>query len=151
MPLSYVRIFLLSNLLALIYILGQAATKQVLISQDSLSTFELAFFRSFYNLAASSVYLKFSEARLADGLIEEKRWILFTRCVSGTICFITLTFAVKYLPLAVFFVTFNACPFLTAVMACLWLKEIITLVEVFCMLGAFGGILMVGLAKEANS
>ena len=115
-----------------------------------MSTYELAFFRSFYNLTASSLYLKFSDAKLREGLDESKRWPLLTRSISGTICFITLTFAVKYLPLAIFFVSFNACPFLVAIMACLWLKERITLVEIICMVGAFGGILLVGFSKEVD-
>ena len=66
--LSWINAFLLSNLLALIYILGQVCTKQVLISQDSMSTFELAFFRSAYNLTASSIYLSLSEAKLKQAL-----------------------------------------------------------------------------------
>lgn len=115
-----------------------------------MSTFELAFFRSFYNLVASSVYLSLSNAKLKEGLVESKRWVLLTRSISGTICFITLTFSVKYLPLAVFFVSFNACPFLVAIMACLWLRERITLVELICMVGAFGGILLVGFGKMAE-
>ena len=92
-----------------------------------------------------------SSAKLADGWYDDRRMVLLVRCISGTICFITLTFAVKYLPLAIFFVMFNACPFLTAIMACLWLKEIITLVEVGCMIGAFSGILLVGFSKEVAS
>ena len=35
-------------------------------------------------------------------------------------------------------------------MACLWLKEPITLVETFCMFGAFGGILLMGLSNEGE-
>ena len=41
----------------------------------------------------------------------------------------------------------NISPFLVAILACLWLKEKISLVEVFCMIGAFGGILLVSLTK----
>ena len=115
-----------------------------------MSTYELAFLRSFANLTASSIYLSLSDAKLKSGLIPEKRWVLLTRSIAGTICFITLTFAVKYLPLAIFFVSFNACPFLVAIMACLWLKERITLVELYCMVGAFGGILLVGFSKPAD-
>ena len=131
----------------MIYILGQVCTKQVLISQDSMSAFELAFFRSFYNLTASSVYLSLGDAKLVDGLDQTYRWTVLTRSISGTICFITLTFAVKYLPLAIFFMSFNACPFLVAIMACLWLRERISLVELVCMVGAFSGILLVGFSK----
>lgn len=35
-------------------------------------------------------------------------------------------------------------------MACLWLRERITLVELGCMVGAFGGILLVGFGKMSD-
>ena len=69
------------------------------------------------------------------------------RCISGTFTFTLFVFAIKYLPLSIYFVVMNACPFLIALLACVWLREMITLVEVLCMVGAFGGILLVGFSK----
>jgi drug/metabolite transporter (DMT)-like permease len=43
----------------------------------------------------------------------------------------------------------NATPFFIALLACIWLKEIITFVEVITMLGAFGGIILVGISKTS--
>ena len=73
------------------------------------------------------------------------------RCISGTLCFTLFVLAIKYLPLSIFFVVMNICPFLMALLACLWLREKITAVEVICMIGAFGGILIVGYSKQAES
>lgn len=42
----------------------------------------------------------------------------------------------------------NAGPFFIALLACLWLKERITLFEVCAMVGAFSGIVMVGFSKN---
>ena len=56
----------------------------------------------------------------------------------------------QYLPLSVFFIVMNVTPFLVAILACLWLKEKISIVEVFCMIGAFGGILLVSLTKPVE-
>lgn len=64
--------------------------------------------------------------------------------------FLSMVFAAKFLPLSIFFVVLNATPFLIAIIACLWLKEIISMVEVFCMIGAFGGILLVALSKRED-
>ena len=144
-------VFLLSNLLTIIFMLYSTCTKQVLNTQDNLSAFELAFFRSVYNLVASCLFLHWSEAKISDGYNSQKRWILYMRCISGTVCFTAFVFSIKYLPLSIFFVILNICPFLMALLACLWLREMITVVEVICMLGAFGGILIVGLSRQAES
>ena len=94
------------------------------------------------------MYLRLSHDRLSDGYASPKRWILFVRCLSGTLCFTMFVFAIKYLPLSIFFVVMNACPFIIAFLACVWLKENISLVEVVCMIGAFGGIILVGISKR---
>ena len=89
-----------------------------------------------------------------DGLttaIDKNNWhLLLIRCVSGSICFLCFVVAVKYLPLSIFFVIMNATPFFIALLACLWLKEMISLLEVVAMIGAFGGILLTGLSKQLH-
>ena len=145
--LSMVPAFLLANLLQIVYMIVQAITKHVLMTQDSMSAYELSFFRSIFNLMASSLYLKLAGDSLRDN-IDHTNWkILLIRCISGSICFLFFVVCVEYLPLAIFFVIYNAVPFFVALMACLWLKEVITIVEVAAMVGAFSGILMVGFSK----
>lgn len=41
----------------------------------------------------------------------------------------------------------NATPFFIALLACLWLKEVISKLEIVTMIFAFSGILLVGLSK----
>ena len=119
--------------------------------QENISAFELAFFRSFFNFAVSSTYLIIARQSLGEKIDASNRSVLLIRCLSGSICFLCFVTAIKYIPLSIYFVVMNAGPFFIALLACLWLKERITLFEVFAMLGAFGGIIMVGLSKSVAS
>ena len=61
--------------------------------------------------------------------------------------------AVKYLPLGIFFIIFNASPFLTAILSYFWVGDKVLLVEAAAMVGAFSGIICLGVAdpSEENS
>ena len=72
-----------------------------------------------------------------------------TRCISGSITFLCFVVAIEHLPLSTFFVIMNATPFFIALLACIWLKEMITLVELITMIGAFTGIILVGISKTS--
>lgn len=85
---------------------------------------------------------------LTADIDSSNRYILLTRCLSGSICFLCFVNAIKYIPLSIYFVVMNAGPFFIALLACLWLKERITLFEVCAMVGAFSGIVMVGFSKN---
>ena len=143
--------FVLANCLQMMYMLVQVCTKTVLTRQDNISSFELTFFRSLYNFIASSIFLVIAKDSLTANIDKSNMMILATRCVSGSITFLCFVVAIEYLPLSIFFVMMNATPFFIALLACVWLKEKITLVEVFTMLGAFGGIILVGLSKTSAS
>jgi len=54
------------------------------------------------------------------------------------------------LPLSVFTVLFNSTPFFTAILAYFYLKEALSLVEVFAMIGSFGGICLLGFGKPSE-
>lgn len=127
--------------------LVQVCTKKLLFMSDAVSSFELAFFRSMFNLLLSSLYLIVTRGSLRDQIDSSNRHILAIRCLSGSVCFLCFVVAIEYLPLSVFFVIMNATPFFIAVMACIWLKEIISKLEVVTMIFAFGGILLVGMSK----
>jgi len=84
---------------------------------------------------------------LRENIGSSNRHILVVRCLSGSICFLCFVVAIEYIPLAIFFVIMNAAPFFITVMACLWLKEVISKLELVTMVFAFAGILIVGLSK----
>lgn len=50
-------VFLLGNLVILIYMVIQMCVKTALFISDAFSSYEIALFRSTYNLIASSIYL----------------------------------------------------------------------------------------------
>ena len=143
-------VFLLSNLLQFVYMLVQVCTKKLLFMSDAVSSFELAFFRSIFNFILSSIYLKASGVGLKDKIDSSNWCILFLRCMSGSVCFLCFVVAMQYIPLTIFFVILNATPFAIALLACLWLKEVISSIEIVTMVFAFGGILLVGLSKRGN-
>ena len=140
-------VFLLANLLSLVYMTVQVLTKKLLWDYTAVSSFELTFFRSLFNFMASSFYLVVAKVGLRDNIDATNRHILAIRCLSGSICFLCFVVAIEYLPLAIFFVIMNAAPFFIAVIACLWLKEVISKLEVLTMVFAFAGIVMVALSK----
>ena len=148
--LTMLNAFLLANLLMIIYMLVQAITKIVLTSQDALSGYELAFFRSLMNLFLSSVYLGVTGDSLTKDISADNRWILLMRCLSGSICFLCMVLAIEYIPLSIFFVVLNATPFVICLLAWVWLNDLITGVEIFSMCGAFAGIVLVGVSKRKN-
>lgn len=127
--------------------LVQVMTKIVLYMGDSMSSYEIALFRSVFNLLASSVYLLVGRQNLIDKIDATNRHILLVRCLSGSVCFLAFVVAIEYIPLSVYFVIMNATPFFIALLACLWLREMITKIEIATMIIAFGGILLVGMSK----
>lgn len=127
--------------------LVQVCTKKLLFMSDAVSAFELAFFRSIFNFLASSFFLIISKGSLRDKIDSSNRHILAIRCLSGSVAFLCFVVAIEYLPLTTFFVIMNATPFFIALLACLWLKEVISKLEIVTMIFAFSGILLVGLSK----
>ena len=115
-----------------------------------MSAFEIAFFRSVFNLTLSSIYLFVAGERLTENIDSSNRCVLIVRCLSGSFAFVCFALAIEYLPLSIFFVVSNTTPFMICILACLWLKELITWVEIINMIGAFSGIIMVGLSKKLH-
>ena len=86
---------------------------------------------------------------LTENIDSSNRWILMARCLSGSVTFLCFVIAIEHLPLSTFFVVMNATPFFIALLACIWLHEIITFVEAITMIAAFGGIILVGISKAS--
>lgn len=55
--------------------------------------------------------------------------------------------AVKYIPLGIFFIVFNSSPFITVILSYFWTGDRILPLEGVAMLGAFAGIVCLGVAK----
>ena len=63
----------------------------------------------------------------------------------GTVAFMIFAMAVKYIPLGIFFVIFNASPFFTIFLSYFWTGDRILAIEGVAMVGAFSGIVCLGL------
>ena len=148
--LTMLNAFLLANLLQIIYMMVQTITKIVLTSQDALSGYEVAFFRSLMNLFLSSVYLGVTGDSLTKDITADNRWILILRCISGSFCFLCFVLAIEYIPLSIYSVVMYATPFMICLLAWVWLNDLITGVEIFSMVGAFAGIVLVGVSKRVH-
>lgn len=55
-------------------------------------------------------------------------------------------YVVKLLPLTIFFMISQMAPFLTALLAWIWLNETITSFEIFAIFGSYLGIAMIGIS-----
>ena len=71
-------------------------------------------------------------------------WVpLILRGVFGAISLITLSFALKNMPLTLYSILYNTLPFIIAILVFIWLRERIYKFEIFAMCLCFAGILMV--------
>ena len=71
-------------------------------------------------------------------------WVpLILRCVFGAIAQITISFALKNMPLTLYSILYNTLPFIIAILVFIWLRERISKFELGSMCFCFAGILMV--------
>jgi len=111
---------------------------------------EFVFFRSFFNVLASTVIIKYEKVNFFADITKELQPALITRSIIGTSTFIVFSLAVKYLPLGIFFVILHASPFFTAVIAYFWTGDRILPFEAVAMICAFLGIVCMGMARPSE-
>jgi drug/metabolite transporter (DMT)-like permease len=61
-----------------------------------------------------------------------------------------LVYSVSNVPVMIWTITFNTAPFWTALFCFFFLQEKITKRELFCICGAFIGVIVLSLEKEVN-
>lgn len=67
---------------------------------------------------------------------KESKWV-FARSVAGTFSFLGLIYALKNLPIAMFQIVFNTCPFWAALIAYFLLDERLKRIEIGSMILSF--------------
>ena len=112
-----------------------------------VSPYELSFLRSAFNLISSSILVWYMQQPLNIQCSGYLKKILVVRCLAGTVSFFFFTFAIKFLPLSIFFIVVNSIPFVSGVLAYLWLNEKLFPFEIVMMIVAFAGILMVAFSE----
>ena len=71
-------------------------------------------------------------------------WIpLILRCIFGAIAHITVSLALKNVPLTLYSILYNTLPFIIAILVFIWLRERISKFEFVAMCFCFGGIVLV--------
>ena len=106
---------------------------------------DLCFIRTFVGCAICLITLRASKKSLY--VPPEKRCMILTRCIFGTVGFTTYVFAIKYLPLAITSTIWNTAPFWTTLIAFIFLKERLRRLEMVAMFLSFGGVLMITLPQ----
>ena len=122
-----------------------------MLTYRSVTAFEFAFLRSCFNAVGSAIVVRYVYKETFFSSIPQRlRSVVVLRCLCGTFAFLCFVSAPKYIPLGIFFVVFNASVFTSALLAYFCLSERMTCVEIVAMVFAFGGILMLGYAKETG-
>ena len=106
---------------------------------------EISLIRSSFIMVAAIGAVSASKQQYFAGIEGSQVLPLMIRGFAGTIGFITLTISLKNVPLSIFQCITNSLPFMVALLAFLWLRERISLYEVFAMVACFSGILIVAL------
>lgn len=71
-------------------------------------------------------------------------WVpLILRCIFGAIAHITVSLALKNVPLTLYSILYNTLPFIIAIQVFIWLRERISKFEFVVMCFCFGGIVLV--------
>ena len=144
------KIVLFVNLGMVVYTCLQSLTKDMLTNR-SVKIYEFVFFRSFFNLCASALLVKQADGHFFADVPKELRCTLFMRCAVGTVSFMVFSMTVKYLPLGIFFIVFNSSPFFTVILSYFWTSDRILPLEGLAMIGAFCGIVVLGVSKPMET
>ena len=106
---------------------------------------EISLIRSVFILVAAIGSVTVSKKQFFGGIEGSQVVPLMIRGFAGTIAFITQIISLKNVALSIFQCITNSLPFMVALLAFFWLRERISLFEVFAMVACFSGILIVAL------
>ena len=74
---------------------------------------------------------------------------LFSRCLAGVLAFFAVSKTVSMIPLTLFQVISQLCPFFSGLLAFLWLGEKLAAFQIVAMVISFGGIAIVSFSGDA--
>ena len=117
---------------------------------QGMTAAEYSLFRSTFNMIFAFLLLRSKNVGVFEGVTREHIPALLIRCGVGTLNFILVMYCVKLLPLTIFFMISQMAPFLTALIAWMWLSESISKFELFAIFGSYLGIAMIGISKPSS-
>ena len=144
--LSIVSVFFLAQFACLLYVTMQATFKDLQLRYD-VTVAEIALMRSSYSLIFTLILVCICGKNPTKEVRRDQIVPLIVRCLSGTTAFIVVTMTVKMIPLTIFQVITNVTPFISGLLACVWLGERLSWFQFICMLFCFSGIVLVTLSK----
>ena len=145
---SLLIVFAIVNIGSMMGAVLQGVTKDVL-TRTEVTTFELAFLRSFFNIISSAMLVIHFGLPFFSGIPSGLKSTLAIRSICGTITFLCFTAAIQFIPISVFFIITGSSIFTTALLTCIFLQDRITAFEVVAMVCSVGGIMMIGISKQA--
>ena len=128
----------------------QAFTKHVLVNSE-VTILELGFLRSLFNMIVAAMLVKSFKLPFFATVTPEHRPAMAVRSIVGTIGFLGFIAGVLFIPVAIFFIITGSSILTTALLTCLCLKESISPVEGVAMVAALAGIVMIGMAEDAQA
>ena len=99
-------------------------------------------------MITAALLVKHFGLTLFSSVPKELHGVMAVRAVVGTITFLCFVVAIVYIPVAVFFIITGSSVLTTALMQCCCLQDKVSLFEIFCMLIAVTGILMIGMSGD---
>ncbi len=117
------------------------------MNSEGLAAAEFVFFRSLVNILVARFLLYRRGLNVTSGIAQEHIVPIYLRSIIGTLASILVIYIVKILPLTLFFIIFQTSPILMAVMSWAWLREPISALDCYAIIGSYSGILIMSLHK----
>ena len=111
---------------------------------------EISLIRSSFIMVAAIGAVTVSKQQFFSSIAGDQVVPLVIRGFAGTIAFITLTLSLKNVPLSIFQCITNSLPFMVALLVFVWLRERISICELFAMVACFSGIVIVALNNSES-
>ena len=139
------KLCVLVNILQATYTLSSILGKEVMLYQGC-SIMDFAFCRFLVIHIFSHFLLKMNGKHPLRDLPQESRGAMWVRSIVGTLTFTVVNVGILLLPLSVGTLLVYAAPFFTAILTRFFLKEEVPLMRWLCLVGSFGGIIMISCA-----
>ena len=143
---SLKKVFTIVNVCSLLFTLLQIFTKDLLINRG-VTVFEFVFFRSVFNMISSAMLVKLTFKEQFNNVPRNLCSTMILRCFTATLMFISFATAPMFIPLGIFQTVQNTQTFITAFLSFMMLNEKISVFEIFAMVFAFGGVVMIGVSR----
>ena len=132
----------MAQVACMLYLCLQASVKELQLSYG-VSVCEINFLRTSCSLIGSVILSVLLGKNPFTGVERGLIPTLLVRCLCGAAAFITVAKAISLMPLTIFQVINNMTPFISGLLACIWLSEKLAHFQIFCMLCCFGGIAII--------